>query len=348
MDYSSYPGFLRGVWASRLDEMRYYLANVREIREAGVDTVMLGPDVVLDPDTEEPYTPGLDVFLFYLQAFKREGLRVILVPNPMHPNLCLGEGYAWEGDDPSARYRPSPEFVRKFSGIVLRWAGIAEEYGTYGFAPVNEPIKLARDVEAASAWLQEILDPIRMLYGGRIVALDTMIAIDGRTEPYPYDYAGFDLVLGGPPCGFRDAEAWGTMMEGYVNAGIGCASVSEAEGFSLYEWGGYRGGVWFEPIQEEQILDEEQAKRIVEITAATAGGEIVGSFPRTSLGWLDLGSPAFAELSEWYLSIGKPIEDPGEDPWTMDELLAVEEALSGCEEVYRSMFMIKGPHPWPH
>ena len=65
MDSSRYPPFYRGAWASRIDEARSYLVNADKLRQAGVDTVMLGIDIVFDPDDGEPESLGDDIFIFY-------------------------------------------------------------------------------------------------------------------------------------------------------------------------------------------------------------------------------------------------------------------------------------------
>lgn len=148
VDYSSYLGFLRGAYAMRVDEARSYLLNADLLRRSGFDSLLLGADVVLDPETEEPYTPGQDVF-FYVQAFKRAGFRVLLVPDPMHPSLDMGEGFAWESGE-EGKYQPSPKLLRKFDGAVLHLAQMSEEYGVYGFLSCVEPFKLSRDIEATS------------------------------------------------------------------------------------------------------------------------------------------------------------------------------------------------------
>ena len=61
-----------------------------------MDSIMMEVEIVLDRDTHEPKSIAEDVFIFYLQALKREGFRILLVPNPMHPNLDQGLGYDWE------------------------------------------------------------------------------------------------------------------------------------------------------------------------------------------------------------------------------------------------------------
>jgi len=342
LDTSSYPGFLRGAWASRLDEARSYLLNAERLKSGGFDSILLGIDVVFDPETGAARSLGDDLFIFYLQAFKKAGFRVILVPNPMHPNLDMGKGYEWEGPDSSAGYHRGYELLNKMNPVVVGWAGIAEQYHADGFVPINEPYKLVRDCNDASRWLQEILVGIKEVYRGQIIALDTMLSLgQGRIIPYPYDYSGYDVILGGPPCGWKDIDEWGQMMEEYIREGNGYAQDYACQGFGLYEWGAYTSGVWYEPIPEDQILNQSQARLIIEAVIRQADGITVASFPRVSIGWSDFDTPAFRTLAAWYNSMGEEVEPLDERQWTYAELVKVEKELAGDE--YGDIFQITEP-----
>jgi len=342
LNTSSYSVFLRGAWASRLDEARSYLLSAAKLREAGLDTVLLGVDIVLDPATADAKSLGDDVFIFYLQALKKAGFRVILIPNPMHPNLDMGEGYEWECPDPNARYHRSYELIKKLEPVVIKWAGIAKEYYVDGFAPVNEPYKMVRDYKDASRWLQEILPLIREVYSGKVIAVDTMYSQGlepGRSIPFPYDYSGYDLILGGPPCGRSYIEDWEQMLKGYIQEGKEYVQTYNSEGFGLYEWGAYTGGVWYEPIPEDQVLSQEQAKLITEALVRQANGNVIASFPRLSTGWVDFDTPAFHVLSDWYRSMGVKVKPLDDEEWSYDELIEIESKLGG--EDYEYIFQIE-------
>ena len=123
---------------------------------------------------QEAKSLGDEAFIFYLQALKRAGFRVILMPNPMHPNLDMGKGYEWDEPDSAAGYHRSYELIRKLDSVVIKWARIAEEYKADGFAPLNEPYKLVRDYRDAAKWLQQILPQIKKVYTGKVIAVDTM------------------------------------------------------------------------------------------------------------------------------------------------------------------------------
>ena len=340
LDVSLYPTFHRGAWASRIDEARSYLLNAGKLREAGFDTVMLGVDIVFDPETGEAKSLGDKVFIFYLQALKKAGFRIILIPNPMHPNLDLGQGYEWEIPDPNARYHRSYRLIKKLAPVVIKWAKIAEEYHVDGFSPVNEPYKLVRDYRDASRWLQEILPLIRKVYSGKVIVVDTMYPLEhGRSIPFPYDYSGYDLILGGPPCGRSHIEDWEQMLEKYIQKGNEYVRTYNLEGFGLYEWGAYAGGVWFEPIPGDQVLSQRQAKLIAEVLIRQANGKIIASFPRISIGWLNFDTPAFRVLADWYRSMGDKVKPLDDRKWTYDELVEIERKLGGDE--YEHIFQVE-------
>lgn len=343
LDSSSYPTFLRGAWGSRIDELRSYLINADKLRNAGFDTVMLGVDIVFDPETGEAKSLGDDAFVFYLQALRGAGFRVILIPNPMHPNLDMGKGYEWEDPDPNATYHRSYELIKKLDSVVIKWAKIAEEYQADGFVPVNEPYKLVRDYHDAAKWLQEILPEIKKVYNGKVIAVDTMYDLgQGISMPYPYDYSGYDMILGGPPAGRKDTANWEEIINVYINKGMEYVRQYKLEGFGLYEWGGYTGGVWYEEglADFDQVLTQEQAKQIIEAGIRQAEGKVIASFPRISIGWVDFETPAFEVLAKWYGSTGRPIKPLDDKKWTYGELIAIEKKLAGAD--YEAIFQLEG------
>jgi hypothetical protein len=343
LDTSGYPAFFRGAWASRIDEARSYLVNAEKLREAGFDTIMLGVDIIFDPETGEPRSLGDDVIIFYLQALKQAGFRVFLIPNPMHPNLDMGKGYEWDEPDPEASYHRSYELIKQFDPVVIKWAGIAQEYQVDGFAPLNEPYKLVWDYTDASKWLHEILPQIKQVYTGRVIAVDTMHDTEqGLSVPYPYDYSGYDLVLGGPPAGRKDTANWEEMVNMYINEGMEYSNQYNLEGFGLYEWGGYTGGIWYEDVQMgifDQILTQEQARQILDAGIRQADDRVKASFPRISTGWIDFNTPAFKSLAEWYSHLGQFVKPPEDKQWTYDELIRIEEKLAGAD--YKDFFQIE-------
>lgn len=344
LDSAAYPAFYRGAWGARLDELRHYLLEAAALRAAGFDTIMVEAEIVLDRETGQPVSLGEDVFIFYLQALKREGFRVILIPNPMHPNLDMGLGYAWEEPDPDAYYHPSDALIKQFDSVVVHWAGIAQEYGADAFLPVLEPYKLAGDYAVASQWLQEILPQIREVYHGQIGATDIMYDIGpGLSVPCPYDYTGYDFLLSGPPAGRKDAADWEAMIRGFIEKGNEYVADYGMDGFGLYEYGGYTGGIWYEDEQMiplDQKLSQEEAANIAEAFVRQADGTTVASLPRVSLGWIDLGTPAFNVISDWYSSMGDVITPLEETAWTYDELIEIEQRLAG--EDYEDIFQISG------
>ena len=339
---SGYPGFYRGAWASRIDEARNYLLNAEKLRQSGFDTIMLGIDIVFSPETGKPVSLGDDTFIFYLQAFKKAGFRVIIVPNPMHPNLDMGKGYEWENPDKEAAYHRGYQLLKNFEPVIMKWAKIAAEYHADGFIPLNEPAKLVWDYNDVSRWLQEIQPQLRKVYPGQLIVTDTMYDTgQGMSTPYPYDYSGYDMVIGGPPAGRKDIKNWEEIIWSYINSGVELKQQYKSKGFGLYEWGGYTGGVWYEDAQLtplDQVLSEKEAQEIVAAVIRQAKDKITASFPRISTGWIDFGTPAFETLAEWYSSLGKPVRALEDKQWTYEELIDIEKVLAGAD--YQDIFQI--------
>ncbi len=348
LDSSAYPDFYRGAWGARLDELRSYLLNAAKLREGGVDTIMMEVEIVLDPETYEPKSIGDDVFIFYLQALKKEGFRIILIPNPMHPNLAQGLEYDWENNhDPGKDYYPSYELIKKFGGVVLKWAAIAEEYGVDAFLPILEPYKLAGDYQVASQWLQEILPQIKEVYDGQVWATEIMHDIgQGLSIPRPLNYNGYNFLISGPPAGWKEANYWEDMIEVFIQNGLEYSdNYSSMQGFGLYEYGGYTGGIWYEDVQMAAIgqnLTQEQAAHIAEALVRQASGKIKASFPRISLGWVDYDTPSYEIITDWYKSIGENISPIESGDWTYEQLIEIEQKLGGDD--YEIIFDLDSPH----
>jgi hypothetical protein len=226
---------------------------------------------------------------------------------------------------------------------MIKWAQIAEEYQAEGFAPMNEPCKLVWEHEDAGEWLQDILPEIRKVYSGTVIVLDTMYDLgQGISIPYPYNYGDYDLVLGGPPAGRPDVKNWEEMIGVYINKGNEYVRQYKLNGFGLYEWGGYTGGVWYEDTQMEvfdQVLSEEQAREILEAGIRQSRGRIIASFPRISTGWVSFETPAFESLAEWYNSLDNPIKPVDDREWSYKELIITEKNLAGAD--YEHIFQIE-------
>jgi len=357
LDSSAYPEFYRGAWGARLDELRSYLLNAAKLREDGVDTIMMEAEIVLDPETHEPKSIGDDIFIFYLQALKREGFRIILIPNAMHPNLAQGLEYDWENSsDPDKDYYPSYELIRKFDEVVLKWAAIAEEYDVEAFLPMLEPYKLAGDYQMASQWLQEILPQIREVYSGQVWATEIMHDIGhGLSIPRPLNYSGYNFLVSGPPAGWKEANYWEDMIEFFIQKGLEYTDNYSMQGFGLYEYGGYTGGIWYEDVQMAAIgqnLTQEQAANIAEAFIRQASGKIKASFPRMSVGWVDFDTPSYEIITAWYKSMGDNIFPPVIYSWTYghyivyrwtyEQLIEIEQKLGGDD--YEIIFNLDSPH----
>ena len=132
---------------------------------------------------------------------------------------------------------------------------------------------------------------------------------------------------------------WEVMIKNYIQKGNEYVQIYNLEGFGLYEWGGYTGGVWYEPSPEDQVLTENEAEEILKRGVKQADGKVIASFPRISQGWVDFDTPSFTVLKNWYLSIGDIITPLDDKKWSYDELIEIEEKLAGSD--YEDIFMIE-------
>ena len=347
IDYSNYTDFYRGVWGSRLDEIRNILLKSDVLRNAGVDTIMMGPDVLFN-ESDVLVTAGDDVFVFYLQALRREGFRILLIPNPMHPNFDNGRGFEWSEPDPTLRYQRGKDLLDKFTHIVLNWAGIAENYNVEGFSTVNELNKLVWDEVNGSVWSQEILPDIRDVYSGFVGVTVTHRNVDEselinpcyNAEPYDYNLTSYDFLIGSPSSGWEPIDCWGLMLEHFIDFGN---NILEKYGSNnkmiLYEWGAYKGGVWYEPIDEEFFMNDSQQVDIF-YEGWNRSDMISGSFPRFGTGWLLENYSNFEVLRSWYLSLGDPIQSIDSKSWTEEELIDIEKTLCGNISDYELIFQV--------
>jgi len=341
-DYSQYPDFYRGAWAPRVDVMRQILIRAEDLRMAGFDSVLIEIEVVLDSQTGDVEVLADDLFIFYIQALKKEGFKVFIILNPAHPNFAIDSCFNWDGeDDSSCENQPGRKLLDKFIPLINEWTGIAEELDVYGFLPLLEPHTFGGDIYTSSAWLQDILPGIRSKYTGKVGALDIMYNTGKGREviPYPYDYSGYDFIIGGPPAG-RTGDMlpeWEQDIDGYIDIGCEYVQTYSLESFGLYEWGAYQGGVWYE---DKQVCDygfcanDEEATLITEIGILLQEGQenegLKLSFPLIGTGWTDFDKPSFNLISEWYLRIGDFIVIPVEDKtWTSEELIEIERQLTG-------------------
>ncbi|MCK4365037.1 MAG: hypothetical protein KAW45_03195 [Thermoplasmatales archaeon] len=347
LDYSNYTAFYRGVWGSRLDEVRNILLKSDVLRNAGVDTVMMGPDVIIN-DSDEVVTLCDDVFIFYLQALRREGFRILLIPNPMHPNFDDGRGFEWEEPDPDVRYQRGKDLLDMFTPVVSSWASIAEAYNVEAFSTVNELNKLVWDEVNGSVWSQEILPSIRSIFSGfvgvtvthRNVAESEWVHPCYNAEPYDYNLSGYDFLIGSPSSGWEPIDCWGLMLEHFMSVGNNILdSYSVNSSMILYEWGAYRGGIWYEPISDEFVMSDSQQYEIFN-EGRNRSDMISGSFPRFGRGWLMENYSAFEVLKSWYLSRGDPIQSVDGNDWTEEKLLDIEKTLSGDLLAYELIFQV--------
>ena len=235
-----------------------------------------------------------------------------------------------------------------FTPVVLSWASIAEAYNVEAFSTVNELNKLVWDEVNGSVWSQEILPSIRSIFSGfvgvtvthRNVAESEWVHPCYNAEPYDYNLSGYDFLIGSPSSGWEPIDCWGLMLEHFMSVGNNILdSYSVNSSMILYEWGAYRGGIWYEPISDEFVMSDSQQYEIFN-EWRNRSDMISGSFPRFGRGWLMENYSAFEVLKSWYLSRGDLIQSVDGKDWTEEELLDIEKTLSGDLLAYELIFQV--------
>jgi len=344
VEYSSYPTFYRGAWASRLDEMRDNLINAEKLRQNGFDTIMLNAELVFWYEDSTPKLLCPDITEFYIQAFKKQGFRVMLIPNSMHPNenMCQGEG-SWANETYFLGKKKGYTLLEEFNPMILELAEKAEYYDVYAYGLMNEPHNYVLNDTEYSQWMQEIKTEIKEKYSGKLASIDIMDDYNepGTSRPYDYNYEGFDIIISGPPAGMENVDNWKTMFNEFVEIGDDLKEENNCETFAIYEWGGYTGGCWYEQglCDIDQCLSESKASQIVYAgTQIMDNQKVGGSFTRISKGWFEIDTKSFNQLSVWYTTKGKKINTIEDKTWTYEELKEIEEKL--CKENYKYMFEV--------
>jgi hypothetical protein len=153
--------------------------------------------------------------------------------------------------------------------------------------------------------------------------------------------SGYDFLIGSPSCGWEPIDCWGLMLEYFIGVGNNILDSYGVNGsMVLYEWGAYRGGIWYEPIPDEFIFSDSQQCKIFN-EGWNRSDMVSGSFPRFGRGWLMENDSAFEVLRSWYLSLGSPIQSVDGKDWTEEELLGIEKTLSGNLETYELIFQVE-------
>lgn len=320
-----------GVWTHGIDALRSALINVEELKKIGVNTIIINPDVELAESGNIDTVPD-EAFIFYVHAFHRSGLRVLLIIDPMHPSFVRWGRYEWEKPDPGADVKRGPQLLEKFTPLVLEWAEIAERYGVEIYATVNEVEKLVWTPGDASKWLEQIQPELRKRYHGKIAvklqAFNPLIQ-----DLWDLGFQGYDYIIASGFLGWSyDEEIWQPKTKDLINRALSYAKRDGCQGVFISDWGAYLGGNWSEPISSHQIANESTQKEVFEFVFREAWDKVDGIFPATCIGWDFLGRPAEQVFKSWCTkdrvlepcSIDKVWKTPG-------LLKLIEKALSARE-----------------
>ena len=175
-------GKYNGLWLPFLRETNMAVNEISELELDGINTVAIGIRICYNSDTSDiSECEDEDELKNAINEFHKNGIRTMLILNPAHGDF---------GFDPFSEGGKS--ILDKLTPLVMKWAAIAEMYGTEMFSPTNEPQLLSyQNTADVENWAQEILPEIRNVYTGKVAF--TVYNIDDNY--YEYNLSGYDYIL---------------------------------------------------------------------------------------------------------------------------------------------------------
>lgn len=340
----------KGLWTHTIGAMRNASMNVEELKRIGVNFVAVTLDVEMD-ENRNLHVVGENDFLFYILAFHRSGLRVLLMPDPCHPSFVRWGKYEWELGDNDADVRRGAELLESFTPLVLEWAEIAESYGVEMFSPLNEPQTFARNSDEASRWAQHILPDLKKRYSGALV-LRTHGGVDMNS--FELDARGYDYLALSGGTAWLPLELWRLHIREQINNLVATVERDGCENGILLDFGTlYLGGSWCEPTIVK-AFDENNQALAFQILFEEGWNKVQRFFPPTSVSWEFLGRPAENVVKAWYSEGGVPSPKSIDRIWKIPSLLKlVEKTLSPAKRPFyfwtsTNEVLVDEKHPGPN
>lgn len=340
----------KGIWTHTIDAMRNALMNVENLKQIGVNFVAVTLDVEMDENRNVQVVGGND-FLFYILAFHRCGLGVLLMPDPCHPSFVRWGKYEWVKGDNNVDVRRGAELLENFTPLVLEWAEIAENYGVEMYSPLNEPQTFARESAEASQWAQQIRPDLEERYSGTLV-----LRTHGRfPEEIDLDFRGYDYIASWGACAWPGHhELWRLDIRAQIDNLLALVERDGCENGILLDFGtAYLGGSWYEPLPPELVSDENIQSQTFQILFEEGWEKVQGFFPPTAMGWEFLGRPAENVIKSWYAENGASPPKPIDKVWKTPGLLKlIEKPLSPTKRPFylwtsTNEVLVDEQHPGP-
>ncbi len=339
----------KGIWTHTIDAMRNALMNVENLKQIGVNFVAVTLDVEMD-ENRNVQVVGDNDLLFYILAFHRCGLGVLLMPDPCHPSFVRWGKYEWTLGDNYADVRRGAELLENFTPLVLKWAEIAENYGVEMYSPLNEPQTFARNSDEASQWLQQLRPYLKERYSGTLVLIT-----HGGTDmnSFELDARGYDYVALSGGAAWLPLDLWRLHIREQIDNLADTVKRDGCENGILLDFGtAYLGGSWCEPSVVSAFNEITQAQAF-QILFEEGWGKVQGLFPPAGVGWEFLERPAENIVKAWYSENGAPPPKSIDRIWKIPGLLKlVEKTLSPAERPFyfwtsTNEVLVDNQHPGP-
>ncbi len=169
----------RGIFCNDVCDARTVLANIEKAKRDGFDTIWLQAEIEpTNPISKKFHVPGKEAYLFYLNAFRKSGFRIILSVGHTAYSFPYGRG-----EKIKEKLYPLENRFQAYKvvePIILEWAGIAERHQVDTFIPLEEANKFAlqdpqqsnnlteRERKYVSDWAQELEKKVSTIYSGKM------------------------------------------------------------------------------------------------------------------------------------------------------------------------------------
>jgi len=321
----------KGIFLNDIRDARQVLANVENVKIAGIDTLLLNITYAADPDTGNLYIPAENVYRFYINAFNKSGFRLWIAMSTTHYDFPYG---AWSnneelGIEPLENQEDLLEMVEPF---ICKWSEISESFNIDTFIPAEEGNSLLidksytetnlcqEDRRLMNKWMQEILPEIESRFTGKVgFASNDNGNCETQEDPNAlggpdFDYTGYNFAILKIPFRsvFEKDSEWDYFAQNTLADSTRFIDRDSLDGLILYETGDTVGTALEEdfagslPVRnsDEQHQYESYIKDMELLEMYE--DEVIGLFFKVSYiqphepSWNPFDNPAEAVLQEYF------------------------------------------------
>jgi hypothetical protein len=266
--------YYKGLFLNDITDARFALSHVNEIKRDGFNTIWIQAQM----ETFENgtlYIPGKDIYLFYINAFRKSGFKVWLSIGLTSYSFP----YRWDSRPNLSPliFKDKKEIFSLIEPVVLEWAQIAENHQIDAFIPLEEQDAILykkdrrldkEEILKLNNWSKNILSQIKEIYSGDIIYSTEDWGEEYQVRGYPisrgadHDYSGYSAVaMKGTYCNGINEEHYLLEMTSRLN---GTQNYAKRDGISDLIWyeAGTPMGKGFDKshgVHLKELTNEEQA-----------------------------------------------------------------------------------------